>query len=128
MNLFQEFKQLEQTIAAAQARMKEIENDPGLVAEQEFEQRLRALLGEYSKSLRDVQAIIDPNFQGTNGAAKNAVAQKATRSPRSLQRYVNPHTNEIVETKGGNNKTLRAWKAEYGDDAVRSWNQGSSKQ
>jgi hypothetical protein len=28
--------------------------------------------------------------------------------------YKNPHSGEIVETKGGNHKTLKQWKAEHG--------------
>jgi hypothetical protein len=35
--------------------------------------------------------------------------------------YKNPHTGEVVETKGGNHKTLKEWKAEYGSDTVESW-------
>jgi hypothetical protein len=35
--------------------------------------------------------------------------------------YKNPHTGEVVETKGGNQKTLKEWKAEHGSDTVESW-------
>jgi hypothetical protein len=47
--------------------------------------------------------------------------QKATRRGRAVKIYKNPHNGEIVETKGGNHKTLKAWKAEHGSDEVESW-------
>ncbi|MNF17553.1 hypothetical protein D3C80_2211220 [compost metagenome] len=50
-------------------------------------------------------------------------AQKGQRRERTVKVYKNPHTNKVVETKGGNNKVLNAWKAEYGAAAVKSWGQ-----
>jgi hypothetical protein len=38
-----------------------------------------------------------------------------------LKVYKNPHTGEVVETKGGNHKTLKEWKAEHGSATVESW-------
>ncbi|WP_256219368.1 DNA binding protein, partial [Pseudomonas sp. NBRC 111133] len=35
--------------------------------------------------------------------------------------YKNPHSGEVVETKGGNQRTLKAWKNEYGAEVVESW-------
>ena len=51
-----------------------------------------------------------------------AVESKAgTRKPRQVKVYKNPHTGEVVETKGGNHKTLKEWKAEHGSATVESW-------
>lgn len=33
----------------------------------------------------------------------------------------NPNTNEVIETKGGNHKWLKEWKADYGSEAVEPW-------
>lgn len=41
---------------------------------------------------------------------------KGTRRARSLKLYKNPHSGEIVETKGGNHKLLKEWKGQYGSD------------
>jgi hypothetical protein len=41
--------------------------------------------------------------------------------PRQVKIYKNPHTGEVVETKGGNHKTLKEWKAEHGSATVESW-------
>jgi hypothetical protein len=35
--------------------------------------------------------------------------------------YKNPHTGEVVETKGGNHNQLKEWKAEHGSETVESW-------
>lgn len=35
--------------------------------------------------------------------------------------YRNPHTGEVVKTKGGNQKTLKEWREKYGADKVDSW-------
>lgn len=38
-----------------------------------------------------------------------------------MKTYKNPHSGEVIETKGGNHKTLKEWKAEHGSDLVESW-------
>ncbi|HCL4185724.1 TPA: DNA binding protein, partial [Pseudomonas aeruginosa] len=43
------------------------------------------------------------------------------RKARAVKVYKNPNSGEIVETKGGNHKVLKAWKAEFGNDVVESW-------
>lgn len=51
-------------------------------------------------------------------AAREGVRQ---RKARSVKVYHNPHNGETVETKGGNHKVLKAWKAQYGAETVESW-------
>ncbi|HHH9443140.1 TPA: histone-like nucleoid-structuring protein, MvaT/MvaU family, partial [Pseudomonas aeruginosa] len=89
-------------------------NSQGYQAEAEFSEKLRALMGSYDKSLRDVIKILEPE-------AKPEKQVRHHKRARTLKRYKNPHTGEIVETKGGNNRTLKAWKEQYGADAVLSW-------
>jgi hypothetical protein len=38
-----------------------------------------------------------------------------------LKVYKNPHTGEVVETKGGNHKILKEWKIEHGSDIDERW-------
>jgi hypothetical protein len=120
MSKLAEYRQLERHLAEQMAAFEAMKGDQGLKQEIEFETKLRTLLGEYSKSLRDVIAIIgDPASQkpGKNSSA----SAKPTRKARSVKVYKNPNTGEVVETKGGNHKTLKQWKAEYGSDTVESW-------
>lgn len=120
MSRLAEFRKLEQQLAAQLAELESLKNDSGLQKEMEFENKLRSLLAEYGFSLRDVINILDPQAGSRKGAAA-ITDEKATRKPRSVKTYKNPHNGEIVETKGGNHKTLKAWKAEHGNDAVESW-------
>ena len=120
MSRLAEFRALEQQLAAQLAELETLKNDDGLKREIEFEQKLRNLLGEYGYSLRNIIAILDP--QASSRRAPAATESKAgTRKPRQVKIYKNPHSGEVVETKGGNHKILKEWKAEYGSDTVESW-------
>lgn len=119
MSLIQEYRQTEAAIEEMKQRLEQLNSDERLQKELEFEKKLRALLGEHSKSLRDVIAILDPN---AGGKTKNNVAQPtAQRRARTLKRYKHPETGEVIETKGGNHKVLKAWKSEHGADTVEGW-------
>jgi DNA-binding transcriptional MerR regulator len=119
MSRLAEFRKLEQQLAAQLAELETLKNDDGLKKEMEFETKLRGLLGEYGFSLREIKGILDP--QGTTEReAAPAVAEKKTRKARDLKVYKNPLTGEVVETKGGNHKLLKAWKARFGDE-VETW-------
>jgi hypothetical protein len=120
MSRLAEFRKLEQQLAAQLAELESLKNDSGLQREIEFETKLRDLLGEYSYSLRDVVNILDPQG-GKSRKGAPVVPEKGTRRARSVKVYKNPHNGEVVETKGGNHKTLKAWKAEHGADEVESW-------
>jgi type IV pilus biogenesis protein CpaD/CtpE len=117
MSKLAEYRQLEQHLAEQMKALEALKGDAGLQQEIEFESKLRGLLGEYNKSLRDVVSILDPK-----AASKAApVTQKPARRARTVKVYKNPHSGEVVETKGGNHKTLKQWKSEYGSDVVESW-------
>lgn len=119
MSRLAEFRALEQQLDAQLAELESLKNDDGLKREIEFEQKLRTLLGEYGYSLRNIVAILDP--QSATRRIPAAAETKGTRKARSVKVYKNPHSGEVVETKGGNHKVLKEWKAEYGADKVESW-------
>lgn len=116
MSRLAEFRQLEQQLAAQLAELESLKNDAGLKREIEFEQKLRDLLGEYGVGLRQVIEILDPNL-----AIRPATQATVTRKARAVKVYKNPHTGEVIETKGGNHKGLKEWKTQYGADTVESW-------
>lgn len=68
MSIIAEYKALEAQIAEQQKRLEALKGDEKLKREIEFETKLRALLADYSYSLRNVIALLDPN------AAKTATA------------------------------------------------------
>ena len=118
MSRLAEYRKLEQQLAAQLAELESMKSDSGLKKEMEFESKLRALLAEYGYSLLNVINLLDPK---AGRRAPATEAKSGTRKPRQVKVYKNPHTGEVVETKGGNHKTLKEWKAEYGSDTVESW-------
>lgn len=120
MSRLAEYRKLEQKLASQLAELESMKGDSGLQKEMEFETKLRALLAEYGYSLRDVTALLDPQAGGRK-AAPVAAPAKGTRKARDMKVFKNPHTGETIETKGGNHKLLKAWKAEHGATEVESW-------
>lgn len=118
MSALQEFRTLQQTIRELTERMNALSNDTKLKQEIEFEEKLRVLMAEYNKSLKDVVTILDPDNKLANGKTSKAGGIKRARK---VKQYKNPHTGEVIETKGGNHKELKAWKEKYGADTVESW-------
>jgi len=118
MSKLAEFRQLEKNLAEQLQALETLKGDAGLKKEIEFESKLRALLAEYGYSLPNVINLLDPK---SGRRAPAAESKTSTRKPRQLKVYKNPHTGEVVETKGGNHKTLKEWKAEHGSATVESW-------
>lgn len=120
MSRLAEFRRLELQLAQQLAELEAMKNDGAIQAEMEFENKLRALLGEYGFSLREVISILDPQARGR---AAPVSQEKATRKPREVKTYKNPHNGEVIQTKGGNHAILKTWKAEHGAETVESWRQ-----
>jgi DNA repair exonuclease SbcCD ATPase subunit len=119
MSRLAEFRQLEQQLAAQLAELEALKGSSELQKEIQFETKLRDLLADYGYSLRDIINILDP--QANRRAAAPAVAEKSPRRARQVKQYKNPNNGEIIETKGGNHKLLKEWKAQYGGDVVEGW-------
>ena len=118
MSMLQQYRQIEDTIRELSEKLKSLSNDDKLKKEIEFEKKLAALMEQYGKSVKDVIAIIDPdNKISAPVRTTSAPAKRARR----VKQYKNPHTGEVIKTKGGNHKELKAWKEKYGADTVESW-------
>ncbi|MFL1449260.1 histone-like nucleoid-structuring protein, MvaT/MvaU family [Pseudomonas tritici] len=120
MSLIVEYRSTETAIKELQARLSELNNSDELQAEMAFEQELRDLLSRYNKSLKDVILILDP-MSAKSSAGKSPVGAANRRAPRRVKRYTNPSNGEVVDTKGGNNRQITAWKAKHGAEEVESW-------
>jgi len=119
MSLITQYRAKEEAIKELQAQLAAMEKDGSLKREMEFESKLRTLMGEYSISLRDIIALLDPDSKVK--APRGAVKTTGTKRARKVKQYKNPHNGEVIETKGGNHKTLKEWKAKWGGDVVESW-------
>lgn len=118
MSKLAEFRQLEKHLAEQLQALEALKGDAGLKKEIEFETKLRDLLAKYGYSLKDVINLLDPQ---AGRRASSAVPKTGTRKARQVKVYKNPHTGEVIETKGGNHKGLKEWKAEHGSATVESW-------
>jgi hypothetical protein len=118
MSKLAEFRQLEKHLAEQLQALEALKGDAGLKQEIEFETKLRALLAKYGFSLRDIVNMLDPKASRRTPAVEST---SSTRKPREVKVYKNPESGEVVETKGGNHKILKEWKAKYGSDKVESW-------
>jgi len=118
MSKLAEYRQLEKHLAEQLQALEALKGDAALKKEIEFETKLRGLLDQYGFSLKHIINLLDP--QSTKRGPALA-ATPGTRKPRELKIYKNPHTGEVVETKGGNHKTLKEWKTKHGSDVVESW-------
>ncbi|PIB45215.1 transcriptional regulator [Pseudomonas sp. 2822-15] len=118
MSKLAEFRQLEKHLAEQLQALEALKGDAGLKTEIEFETKLRDLLAKYGYSLKDVINLLDPQASRRAPAVES---RAGSRKPRQLKVYKNPHTGEVVETKGGNHRTLKVWKAEHGFATVESW-------
>lgn len=122
MSLINEFRSTEAAIKKLQDRLQALQQDSALQKELDFEAKLRELMAEYGKSLPDVLALLDSEGKAAKGATGRAGKDEApAKRTRKVKQYKNPHTGETIETKGGNHKTLKEWKATWGGDTVESW-------
>lgn len=123
MTLISEYRSTEAALKQLQAKLQSLQNDERLTKELEFEDLIRSTMAEYGKTTRDVILMLDPSY-----APKTEVKESLPRRQRTVRIYKNPHTGAEIQTKGGNHKELKAWKAEYGSDVVMSWLQPQQPQ
>ena len=72
---------------------------------------------QYGVNLGGVINLLAPQA----GRRTPAAVSGGKRKERALKVYINPANGERVETKGGNHKTLKAWRQEFGADVVEGW-------
>lgn len=119
MSRLTDLREQEALLKKKLAELEQLKNSDEFKNEIAFEGKLRDLLAEYGFSLKNVIDILDP--KGTSTRVKEVSAQRVQRKARDLKVYSNPHNGEVIETKGGNHRVLKEWKAEYGSETVESW-------
>ncbi|MEE9103744.1 histone-like nucleoid-structuring protein, MvaT/MvaU family [Pseudomonas sp. QE6] len=114
MSKLAEFREAERQLKEQLALLEKLKNDSSLKKELEFKDQLQALMDQYGMNLRNVINILDPQTTGEPAPTQQ-------RRSRQLKVYKNPNSGEVIETKGGNHKTLKAWKQQFGAETVESW-------
>lgn len=108
-------------LAAAKAQLEALQHDPELKALQEFEVELRAVLAKHSRSLVDVNQILDEKYKAPKVQVPGAAKAAAPGGAKSTKTWVNPHNNEKIVSSHGNHTVLNDWRKKWGADVVKSW-------
>ncbi|TWI44223.1 hypothetical protein IQ22_04739 [Pseudomonas duriflava] len=120
MSKLAQFRAAEEQLKAQLQLLDSLKKDESLQYEREFEKKLQELMKEYGKNLADIIEIIDPAYS-CKPFSQAAHPEKTSYRTRTIKTYKHPETGEIIETKGGNHKGLKAWKAQYGANVVEGW-------
>jgi|TARA_R110000851_G_scaffold328806_1_gene500056 hypothetical protein len=110
-----DYTQREAELKKLQEQLEKMQSDPRLQKAIQFKNDVNKLMAEHEISADDAVKIIKPEL------ADAPQSGPTTSKKRRLKRYTNPITEETVETRGGNNKTIQAWKEEHGEETVNSW-------
>lgn len=105
------FREKEKLMSKLSEELKKLKEDPALKKELDFKDEVNQVLNKYNLTLNDLSKIFELDKQKGRG----------NHTVRKLKVYVNPNNNEVVETRGGNHKVLKTWKAQYGNETVESW-------
>lgn len=115
MSKIASYREKEELLRKLTDEMNKLKEDPALKKELDFKEEINQVLNKYSLTLNDLAKIFQLD------GAKSSGKGRGNRQVRKLKVYVNPNNGETVETRGGNHKVLKAWKAQYGNDTVESW-------
>lgn len=118
MSILTTYIQKKQHLKRIQEELDRLKDDERLKAEIQFKDKLESLMREFDKTAEEVISII----------ASLDISQKTTssksdgnRAKRKLKIFKNPYSGEIVETRGSNQNTIKAWKREHGSETVEEW-------
>ena len=119
MKLTSKKASIEKQLAQLEKELKTIENSAAFKKEKAVKRALASLMKKHGCSRLDLSTVLqgdasEPVKRGRKPAA-------TTRKLRKLKVFKNPETGEIVETRGGNHKVLKAWKAQYDLTSIDDW-------
>ena len=110
---------IEKQMAQLEKELKSIENSAAFKKENAVKRSLSNLMKKHGYSQNDLIALLrDDQTEYVKRRKKPAVAE---RKRRKLKVFQNPETGETVETRGGNHKILKAWKAQYSLNNMDDW-------
>jgi hypothetical protein len=110
---------IEKQMAQLEKELKSIENSAAFKKENAVKRALSSLMKKHNYSQNDLIALLQDDQTAPIQRRNKPAATK--RKPRKLKVFKNPETGETVETRGGNHKVLKAWKAEYSLDNIDDW-------
>lgn len=119
-NSLKRYGELQDELKRLREEIESLENSPEIKRDLEFKAEVEELLQQYDYTVTDLIRVLVPE----ESAGARTESKTRRRAQRPLQVYENPHTREVVKTRGGNQKTLKQWREAYGAEAVQSWRVG----
>ena len=117
MSILATYREKQELVRKLEEEMRKLEENTLLKQELTFKEEVEELLKKHDRDVYDLIGIFGLTVSEKAGKA----AGRGNRRARKLKVYVNPNNQERVETRGGNQKKLKEWKALYGADEVESW-------
>jgi hypothetical protein len=111
--------QMEAALAKLQKEIADLEKSESYKNEQSLISGVEKLLCKFGKTKAELIAFL--NDEKTTKITANKAGSTKTRKRRKLKIYRNPLTKETIQTRGGNHKMLKAWKASYPTQNIEEW-------
>jgi DNA-binding protein H-NS len=121
VNISTKKAQLEKQMAELGKELKSIEKSAAFRKENLVKRSLSNLIKKHGCSKSDLIALLQSDDDKASKRGRPAAKSTKSRKPRKLKVFKNPNTGETVETRGGNHKILKAWKAEYNLTNIDDW-------
>jgi len=124
MGKISSYYEKQKAVKQLQDELQKMEEDKELKKELDFKEELNQLMEKYGKSGKDmleVLATLDSSVKNKLEQGGGSSSGSDGRKKRPLKTYRNPHTGEVVQTRGGNHKTLNAWRKQHGKEEVARW-------
>ena len=110
---------IEKQMAQLEKELKSIENSAAYKKENAIKRALASLMKKHGCSKHDLITLLQGDDSASAKRGKKSTVK--TRKPRKLKVFRNPETGETVETRGGNHRVLKAWKAQYKLENIDQW-------
>ena len=110
---------MEAALVKLKKEIENLEKSESFKNEQSLIRGVEKLLTKYGKTKAELIAFLSDRAV-TKSSQKRAI-RKNTRKQRKLKIYKNPLDNEVIETRGGNHKILKAWRAKYPTQNIEAW-------
>jgi hypothetical protein len=119
MSILNEYRSTEAAIAELAKKLEAMR--PTVQQELDQEKELKEFVEALGLTNRKAALLLHPDFEHKASSVAGNDQGVKHRRERVVKVYQNPHTGEIIETKGGNHKGLKDWKSQYSSDTVESW-------
>lgn len=117
------YLQKQRMLSQLQQEIDAMERDDKLKADMEFKRDFEQVLHKHNKTIEDVILI----YEAAEGepvqmpTTQTGPTGRPRPGKRPLKIYKNPKTGETVKCRGTNNKIVRKWREQYGDEEVEKW-------